>query len=63
MMLVLGDERALGTLEQLFRLDVQSALMVPVVLFVHTNKGALLAFEHLACGGDGTCGVGVAAIR
>ena len=60
-MFVLGDERALGTFEQLFRLDMQIALMLPIVLFVHANKRALLAFEHLASGSMCTCRVVVAA--
>ncbi len=51
MVFVLGDERAFGALEQLFRLDVGGALMQPVVLFVQTREDALLALEHLGRGG------------
>ena len=46
MVFVLGDERAFGAFEQLFRLDVSGALMEPVVLFVQTREDALFAFEH-----------------
>ena len=34
MMLVLGDKRAFGALEQLFRFYVQRSLMVPIVFLV-----------------------------
>jgi len=44
--LVLGDKRTLGALQQLLRLDVHVTLMHPVVLFIHTDKYALFTFVH-----------------
>lgn len=44
--LVLGDKRTLGALQELLRLDVHSTLMHPVVLFIYTDKYALFTFVH-----------------
>ena len=48
MVLVLGDKRALGALEQLVGLDVLLTLMHPVVLLAHALSRTLLAFVHFA---------------